>query len=66
MLLMCFWQTSRGLLAFVLGIDMVQLLLQADVVPKTDTILIIVFIVMLAIIWMILKHRRETRRMRES
>ncbi|CAK4086838.1 unnamed protein product [Aphanomyces euteiches] len=46
-------------LSFVSGVDMISLLLQADVMPETDTILIGVLVVLLTVVWTIRSRRRR-------
>ncbi|KAF0717962.1 Aste57867_1988 [Aphanomyces stellatus] len=54
--------TAAFALSFVSGADMVSLLLQADVMPETDTMLIGALTVLLAVVWTIRSRRQHQLR----
>ena len=50
-----------SVLRFLSGLDMVLLLLHADVVPATDTIVMLALLAALGIVWTIRHRRRQAR-----
>ncbi|RHY28277.1 hypothetical protein DYB32_006103 [Aphanomyces invadans] len=54
------WVVRAGtfVLSFVSGVDMVSLLVQADVMPETDTLAMTVVALLLGLVWTI-RHRRR-------
>ncbi|ETV82116.1 hypothetical protein H257_05618 [Aphanomyces astaci] len=54
------WIVGSGafVLSFVSGMDMVSLLVQADVVPETDTLVIAILAVLLGFVWTLRLRRR--------